>query len=255
MGLPKISIITPSYNQAKFIERTIQSILNQDYPDLEYIVIDGGSDDGTLEILKKYDDKIIWKSEKDKGLADAINKGLHLATGEIVGYLNSDDLYERGTLNKIGEFFKENRQVMWMCGKCRIINENSKEFYKPITWFKNFWLKRYSYSKLLALNFISQPSVFWRRKLIEEIGFFNCNLNFAMDYEYWVRIGRKYKPAIIDEYLASFRIHPKAMGTTGYSKQFKEELNIATQYSSHWLPILFHYLVYLSIITSYFFLK
>lgn len=255
MYLPKISVITPSYNQGNFIEQTIESVLNQNYPNLEYIIMDGGSTDGTLEILRKYNTKIIWKSEKDKGLSDAINKGLRLATGEIMAYINSDDLYEMETLKKIGEFFKENPQVMWVCGKCRIINENSREFYRPITCFKNFWLKRYGYNKLLAINFISQPAVFWRRKIIEETGFFNCNLNFAMDYEYWVRIGKKYKPAIINEYLASFRIHPKAKGTMSYSKQFKEELNIAKQHSPYWLPVLFHYLVYLGIITSYTFLK
>jgi glycosyltransferase involved in cell wall biosynthesis len=253
--LPKISVITPSYNQANFIERTIESVLNQNYPNLEYIVIDGGSTDGTLEILRKYDTKIIWKSEKDKGIADAINKGLRLAAGEIVAYINSDDLYEMETLKRVGEFFKENLQVMWICGKCRIVRENGREFYRPITWFKNLWLKRYGYNKLFIINFISQPAVFWRRKIIEEIGFFNCNLNFAMDYEYWVRIGEKYKPAIINEYLACFRIHPKAKGTMNYSKQFKEELNIAKQYSPNWLPVFFHYPVYFGIVASYYFLK
>lgn len=255
MYLPKISVITPSYNQANFIEQTIKSVLDQNYPNLEYIIMDGGSTDGTLEILKKYDTKIIWKSEKDEGQADAINKGLRLATGEIVAYINSDDTYEAETLKRIGEFFKENPRTMWVCGKCRITKENGREFYRPITWFKNFWLKRYGYAKLLAMNFVSQPAVFWRRELIERIGFLNCSLDFAFDYEYWIRIGKKHKPAIIDDYLANFRIHPKAKGTTSYSKQFKEELNIAKFYSPGWMPVFFHYLVYWSIVTSYFFLK
>lgn len=256
MELPKISIITPSYNQGQFLEKTILSVLNQNYPNLEYIIIDDGSTDGSIEIIKKYEkDLAYWVSGPNRGQSYVINKGMHLATGEILGYLNSDDLYKMGTLKKVGEFFKENPQLMWMCGKCNIINENGKEFYKPITWFKNFLIKRYNYTKLLVINFISQPAVFWRREIIEEIGFLNCNLNFAMDYEYWLRIGKEHKPAIIDEYLSSFRIHPNARGTKRYTKQFQEELNIARQHSPYWLPILFHYLVYLGIITSYTFLK
>jgi len=255
MHLPKISIITPSYNQASFIEQTIESIQGQSYPNVEHIIIDGGSTDGTLEILKKSDSNIIWTSEKDEGQMDAINKGLRLATGEIVAYINSDDFYEMDTLKKIGEYFNQHPQVMWICGRCRIIKETGGEFFRPITWFKNFWLKRYSYNKLLAINFISQPTVFWRRKLIDEIGFLNCDLNFAADYEYWLRIGKKYEPTIINEYLANFRIHPKAKGTMSYSEQFKEELDIAKLYSPNWVPVFFHYLVYWSIVISYSFLK
>jgi glycosyltransferase involved in cell wall biosynthesis len=253
--LPKISVITPTYSQSHFIEQTIKCVLDEDYPNLEYIIIDGGSTDGTVEILKKYNDKLIWRSEKDNGLADAINKGLRLATGEIVAYLNSDDLYEKGTLARIGSYFKDNPQATWICGKCRIINENGREFHRLITRYKNFWLKRYSYKKLLAINFISQPAVFWRRKVIKEVGLFNVNLKFAMDYEYWLRIGKNHKPAILDEYLAKFRIHPNAKGTKSYTEQFREELAIARRYSPDCLPIFFHYLNYLSIIVSYFFLK
>ena len=124
----KISIITPSYNQAAFIERTILSVLNQNYFDLEYIIMDGGSTDGTTEILKKYSDKIIWKSEKDSGQSDALNKGLKIATGYIVAYLNSDDTYELGTLKKIAEFFQNNLGKKWVYGKCKIINENEVNF-------------------------------------------------------------------------------------------------------------------------------
>ena len=103
MKLPKISIVTPSFNQAKFIRATIDSVLSQDYPDLEYFIIDGGSTDGTTEILKSYGQKIKWISEKDKGQTDAINKGLKLSEGELLAYLNSDDIYLPGALKKVGE--------------------------------------------------------------------------------------------------------------------------------------------------------
>lgn len=255
MHLPKISIITPSYNQASFIEQTIKSIQEQSYPNIEHIIIDGGSTDGTLDVLKKSDANIIWISEKDEGQTDAINKGLRLSTGEIVAYINSDDFYEKDAFKKVSEVFSQNSQIMWLCGKCRIVRETGEEFFRPITWFKNFWLKRYGYNKLLTINFISQPAVFWRKKVTEEVGFLDPSLSFAADYEYWLRIGKKYEPAMINEYLASFRIHPKAKGTTSYSEQFKEELNVAKRYSPNWMLVFLHYLAYWSIVTSYFFIK
>jgi len=253
--LPKISVITPSYHQANFIEQTIESVLGQDYPNLEYIIMDGGSTDGTLEILRRYDGRITWRSEEDKGQADAINKGMRLASGDIVAYLNSDDLCEPGALTKVGEAFRDNPQTMWLCGKCRIIDEHNREFYRPITRFKNFWLKRYGYFCLLVLNFISQPAVYWRREIMSDIGYLNCDLHYALDYEYWVRIGKKFEPIIIDEYLASFRIHATTKGTTGFAKQFREELDVARTHSPRLLPVLFHYLTYAAIVTSYTFLR
>ena len=184
----KISIITPSYNQAEFIERTIQSILNQSYSNFEYIIMDGGSTDGTIEILKKYSNKIIWKSEKDNGQSDAINKGLKIATGDIVAYLNSDDTYELNALQKVADFFIKNPDKKWVYGKCKIINEKDQEIRKPITAYKNWLLKKYSYKKLLTENFISQPATFWKKELHNEFGYFNESESLCMDYEFWLRI-------------------------------------------------------------------
>jgi len=254
MYLPKISVITPSYNQGNFIEQTIESVLNQNYPNLEYIIMDGDSTDGTLEILRRYDTKIIWKSEKDKGQSHAINKGLSLATGEIVAYINSDDVYEKDTFYKVAEFFKNNPQVRWVYGKCRIIDEKGQEIRRAITFYKNFLLKSFNYSKLLAVNFISQPTVFWRKSLIKEIGLFNENLFYSMDYEYLVRTAKLHPPGILNEYLAKFRVHSGSKASRGFLRQFKLELDIAKKYSANPIPILLHYLNYLSIITTYFFL-
>lgn len=256
----KISIVTPSYNQAQFIERTIMSVLSQNHPDLEYIVIDGGSTDGTVEILKKYSDKIIWKSEKDNGQSDAINKGLKIATGDIVAYLNSDDTYEPGALKKIAEFFQNppagEPDKKWVYGKCKIIDENDKEIRKPITAYKNLLLKNYNYSKLLSENFISQPATFWKRELLNKIGYFNEAEHFCMDYEYWLRIGKKYPAGVINEYLANFRYHTTSKSGSVNKKQFRDELRLAEKFGKEYpLSILLHKFNYFKIVFIYNFLN
>jgi len=251
---PKISIITPSFNQAEFIERTIKSVLSQDYPNLEYIVMDGGSTDGTVEILKKYSQKIIWRSEKDKGQGDAINKGLKLARGEILGYLNSDDVLAPGALKAVADFLVKNPKKMWVFGKCRIIDEKDKEMRKSITAYKNFWLERYHYSTLLVLNYISQPAVFWRREAYEKIGEFDTNEYWELDYDYWLRLGKRYQPGLINQYLANFRVHQKAK-TAIDLKHFLGEARVARKYTKNPLLIGLHYLNFLSIVVGYFLLS
>ncbi len=233
----KISIITPSYNQVDFIERTIQSVLSQDYSNIEYIVMDGGSTDGTIDILKKYSNKIIWKSEKDNGQSDAINKGLKIATGDIIAYLNSDDTYEPGAFKKISDFFENNPDKKWAYGKCKIIDKQDREIRKPITWYKNLLLKKYSYKKLLTENFISQPATFWRKELLDEIGNFNEQENFCMDYEYWLRIGQKYKAGVINDYLSNFRYYSDSKSGNVDKKQFQDELRLAKKYGADKYPL------------------
>jgi FkbM family methyltransferase len=248
----KISIITPSYNQAPFIERTILSVLNQNYPDLEYIVMDGGSTDGTVEILKKYSDRILWKSEKDNGQSDAINKGIKIATGDIIAYLNSDDTYGPDALAAIAQFFKKNPTQKWAYGKCRIIDAKDREIRKPITFYKNFLLKKYSYAKLLSENFISQPATFWKREIHEEIGYFNESEHYCMDYEFWLRIGQKYPAGIIDAYLANFRYYPNSKSGEVNKKQFQDELRLAIKFGAKYpLATLLHRFNYYKITFLY----
>src|ERR1022692_1731698 len=202
----KLTIVTPTCNQAQFIERTIDSVLRQEYPDLGYIVMDGGSTDGTLEILERYSGRLIWTSEADEGQSDAINKGLRMATGEIVAFINSDDTYERDALATVARYFAAHPEVKWAYGKCRIVDADDREIRKPITWYKNLLLRRYSYRKLLAENFISQPATFWRRQVHDEIGYLNEDEHYVMDYEFWLRLGQSYPAGVINRYLASFRM-------------------------------------------------
>ncbi len=237
--LPKISVITPSFNSESYIENTIRSVLNQDYPNLEYLVIDGGSTDLTLDILKKYNGSVTWISEKDRGQSNAINKGLHLATGDVIAYLNSDDMYEPDALHKVGRFLVDHPHASWITGKCRQINQLGEEIRKPITTYKNFWLFFKSYNALLVIDFISQPATFWCKNVINRIGSFNENLHLAMDYEYSLRVGKLFKLWVIDDYLASFRIH-EASKSALITNHFSEDLFVAERYARSHLQVALH---------------
>jgi glycosyltransferase involved in cell wall biosynthesis len=249
--LPTISIITPSYNQGPFIERTIRSVLDQGYPGLEYIVVDGGSSDGTVEVLKRYGARLSWVSEKDRGQADAINKGIRKATGNIIAYLNSDDVYEPGSLMRVGEFFRDHPEAMWVTGRCRIIDEQGREMRGAITAYKNFLLRHFSYSLLLVTNPVSQPATFWRRQVVSELGLFNEDEHLVMDYDYWLRIGEKYPLAVIDGYLADFRVYPTSKTSSSFLTTFRQEHELAKKRSSSPALQALHYASYLGISAAY----
>jgi len=224
---PRISIITPSFNQGDFIEQTILSVLSQDYPNLEYLVMDGGSSDTTLNVLEKYSGSVAWMSEPDQGQAHAINKGLRRATGSIVGYLNADDLLLPGTLKKVMDAFINQPKTWWVTGKCRIVDEENNEVRKPITVYKNTLLGLHTFSLLLMTNYISQPATFWRREALEAAGYLDESLRYVMDYEYWLRLYSKYPPVFIPEYLAAFKIHRSSKTTsTGHKDIYVDEEKI-----------------------------
>lgn len=202
MNLPLVSIVTPSYNQGRFIRATIESILGQDYPNIEYFVMDGGSTDETVAILKEYEGRLTWVSEKDGGQTDAINKGLRQARGEIVAYLNSDDVYLPGTLRRVVEAFQANPDVDFVYGDFHAIDENGDLIDK---------IKTIPFDRDILIydaNFICQPASFYRKRLIEEIGLFDDRLHFLMDYEFFLRAAkRKVAFKLLPEYLASIRYH------------------------------------------------
>lgn len=239
---PKISVITPSFNQGTYIERTIQSVLDQGYPNLEYIVVDGGSSDGTIEILKTYESRLIWISEKDTGQSDGINKGMRMATGDILSFLNSDDMYEPGALTAVAAQFMSDPSIMWLTGRCRIIDEDDREVRSIITAYKNFLLDHYRYKLLLIANPISQPATFWKKEIVEEIGLFDSGESLTMDYDYWLRIGRRYQPAIADENLAVFRVHPQSKTSRSRFLTIQRECTISRKYSCSLFINVLHYL-------------
>ena len=230
----KISIITTNYNTDKYLERTIKSVLNQKGNfELEYIITDGASTDNSLEIIKKYKDKLKYISEKDKGQSDGINKGLKMATGDIVAFLNSDDVYTEGTLDKVVKYFKDNPDCMWLTGYHRVIDEDGKEIREFITDGKNKKLKNYSLQKLLVDNYIPQPSTFWRREVMNEIGYIDENLHFCMDLDFWIRIYKKYDLHVLPEYLSEFRFtsSTKTGGTS--SKTLEESEKVVKRHTNN----------------------
>ncbi len=226
MKLPKISIVTPSYNQANFIRATIDSVLSQDYPNFEYFVVDGGSTDGTLEILKSYGKKLNWVSQKDRGQADAINKGLRKAKGEVLAYLNSDDIYLPGTLRRVGEYYAHT-QADWITGDCLTIDENGRESKanKIISLYKRFLMFFYSPLTLrIADSMLPQPSTFWSRKAWDKVGEFNEKYHYVMDYDYWLRMSKYYVPQDLNAPLSGFRFQIDSKSQTGRIKLMQEGL-------------------------------
>ena len=226
MKLPLISIVTPSFNQAQYIRATIDSVLSQDYPNFEYIVMDGGSTDGTVEILKSYGKKLNWVSEKDRGQTDAINKGLRKSSGDILAYLNSDDIYLPGTLKRVGEYYNKTG-VDWITGDCLTIDESGIESKnnKIISLYKRFLMAIYSPLTLrIADSMLPQPSTFWSRKAWDKVGEFNDKYHYVMDYDYWLRMSKWYKPHDLKVPLSGFRFQQDSKSQTGRVKLMQEGL-------------------------------
>lgn len=248
----KFSFIIPSFNQGKFIKQTIDSILSQDV-EKEIIVMDGGSTDETIEILKSYGDKIYWVSEKDNGQTDAINKGIKKATGEIIAYINSDDYYLNGALKIVEKYFSDNPYTLWLTGDGIIVNENGNVVQKPVSFYKRCWRRIPFFWTIYITNFIIQPSTFFRREVFDKIGLFDENRHYTMDYDYWLRLYREgYRPLIIKERISAFRIHSFSKGGSKFMEQFKEDFDTLKRYCSnpflkflHWFHNNLIVLVYL----------
>jgi glycosyltransferase involved in cell wall biosynthesis len=231
--LPKLTIVTPSFNQAHFIEQTIQSVLNQNYPNLEYLVIDGGSTDGTIEILKKYTGKLKWISEKDKGQSDALNKGFQLATGDIVGYIPSDDYYAPGTFQIVTDYFSAHPDAKLLTGDYFIVDERNIIHDTYVRWYKKFlWLFN-SHQTFVFANYSNAQSTFWKRELFQEFGLMDTSLHFVFDYEWWLRVSSKYKIHLIQKPLGYFRIHKGSKSGSQYIKAFKEDFEAGKRHTSN----------------------
>lgn len=228
----KISVITPSFNQGAFLQRTAGSILNQQGEfDLQWIIIDGGSTDQTLDFLASLNDaRVHWISQPDRGQAHAINKGLAMATGDVVAWLNSDDLYAPGALAIVTDAFNAHPQRQWLAGRCQMIDADDQAIRSWVTRYKDRSLARYTYRRLLRENFISQPAVFWRNSFGQQVGQLDESLHWTMDYDLWLRMGRAAAPLIIENYLAYFRLHQASKSGQVDRRQFDEGYQVARRY-------------------------
>jgi len=218
--IPLISIITPSYNQGQFLEETIRSVLLQDYPAIEYIIIDGGSTDNSEAIIEKYKKKLAWfVSEVDKGQADAINKGFKKATGEFVAWLNSDDIYTESAISSAVDKLKSNPD-------CGMVFSNVLSIDSKSSIFNAMQYGEWGIRELMQFNIIGQPGVFMRKKALEDVGFLNPDFHYLMDHHLWLKIASKYHIKHIGEFWAAARFHPAAKNIAQAAKFGKEAFRI-----------------------------
>ena len=201
---PLISVITPSYDQVAYLEATIQSVLAQDYPSIEYMVIDGGSDDGSREIIQSYAEHLTyWVSEPDEGQADAINKGFARATGKYVAWLNSDDVYRPGAVSRAVAILEADPDLGLVYGQLDSVDGHG-EVFNTITY------QQYDLVDLLAFRIIGQPSVFMRRAVLEKAGLIDLSYKYLLDHHLWIRMAQHGKMAYVPELWAAARHHESA---------------------------------------------
>ncbi len=248
---PLVSIVTPILNSARYLEICIRSVLNQTYPRIEHVFIDGGSTDGTLEILASYSSqypgRIRFISEPDKMVGEAWNKGLVMAKGDILGWLGADDTYEPDAIMTVVAFFRDNPEAYFIFGDCNMIDEKGNFIRK---------LKSKDFSLDEAINdacYISTPAAFYRRELIEKVGSFDTTIH-GCDLDYWIRAGRKFKLYRVEKLLANFRHHNKS--TTGVKGADKmnalEGYTIMRRYGGKFFsPRMLYYLVYSNPVTAW----
>jgi glycosyltransferase involved in cell wall biosynthesis len=218
--LPRISIITPSYNQASYLEETLLSVFSQEYPDLEYMVVDGGSTDGSVEIIEKYADRLAWwVSAKDNGQADALNKGFARATGEIVAWINSDDYYLPGAFAAAVRALEENPDCGMVYGDVVSINGAGERI--NVMRYGDWGL-----DELLQFNIIGQPSVFMRRSVLEQAGYLDLSYHYLLDHELWLRVAQKAPVRYFPQCWSAARFHAEAKNLAHAAKYGRDAYRV-----------------------------
>ncbi len=229
--LPLVSIITPSYNQGQYIEETIKSVLSQDYPNIEYIVMDGGSTDNTLNILRKYSNRIKWISEPDNGQSDAINKGFKMSRGEIIAWLNSDDTYCPGAIKGGVESFIKNSDIAMTYGDGYEVDDRCNVIIKfPYSQKFDFWKLIY------VLDYILQPTVFMKRKAVFEVGLLDTSMSWCFDWDLWIKLGKKHRILYVPKLVANARVYSTTKTSSGGFGRFREIVQVMRKHGKKKFP-------------------
>ena len=230
---PLVSIITPSYNQARYLEATVRSVLGQDYPNLEYLIVDGGSTDGSVEIIRKYADRLAWwVSEPDKGQTDAINKGFARARGEILAWINSDDTYEPGAVAAAVKYFQDHPEAGLVYGDTHFIDEDGRVIGK-------FAARQTDYLRLRrGYVHIPQQAAFFRADLWREVGPLDPSFYFAMDYDLWVRLAARAPIHYTPQHWANFRLQADAKTITADDRCWPEMIRVHRRDGGNWLSVI-----------------
>ncbi len=236
---PKISVITPSYNQAEFLELTIRSVLLQHYPNLEYIIIDGGSRDRSVEIIRKYEPWLkYWVSEPDRGQSHAINKGLARATGEILCWLNSDDYYLPGTLLTVARTLGRGAGNYALAGHCLKVYTD----HRPAVLLEGRYRDRRRLLQFWKGYQMHQPTIFWRREVFEKVGWIDESMNLIMDFDYWARVSEHFNFFTVDQTLAGCHYHELAKTGDAYARYHADLKKHSRRYWGSKLSFEFWYL-------------
>lgn len=233
MSEPLVTIVTPSYNQALFLEVTMRSVLEQDYPRIEYIIIDGGSTDSSVDIIKKYADRLAcWISEKDRGQTDAINKGFTHATGDILAWINSDDTYEPGAIREAVEWLQARPEMGLVYGDANFIDDEGKVIGRFSAAQTDYRLLRRGYVH------IPQQAAFFRRDLWQKVGPLDPSFFFAMDYDLWVRIA-KIAPLLYSRRVwANFRLHGDSKTLIANDRCWPEMIRVHRREGGSWFSVI-----------------
>jgi glycosyltransferase involved in cell wall biosynthesis len=232
-GLPRVSIVTPSYNQAHFLEQSIRSVLEQDYPSIEYIIIDGGSTDGSLEIIRRYENRLAaWISEPDRGQTDAINKGFARASGEIFAWLNSDDIYLPGAVSEAVAFLIAHPEAGMVYGDANLTDEEGRIIGR-------FPARQTDFRRLLRGSVhIPQQAAFFRASLWRQVGPLDPTFYFAMDYDLWVRLAKISQLCYYPRLWANFRLHGGGKTLASDDRCYPEMLRVHRREGGGWFSLL-----------------
>lgn len=229
MNPPKISIITPSFNQGRFLSQCIESVLSQDYRPMEYIIIDGGSNDQSVEVIRRYADSLTyWTSEPDNGQSNAINKGFSRATGELVAWLNADDFYLPGALHKVAQAWCKTPGRPFYFGDGWRVDERGRRL---ANFFPDGRILFNHQALVMGLNFILQPSSFINRAILEQIGSLNASLHYGMDSDLWLRLAAQGTPGTISHPLSATREYGQTKTSTGSFARVEELRQIAQRHA------------------------